>query len=79
MPRRYPDYPDAFAGWNFVSSVGAMISGLSTLIFFYILYRIFTSREVLADNYWGEGATTLEWVVPSPAPHHTFEDVPVIR
>jgi cytochrome c oxidase subunit 1 len=79
MPRRYPDYPDAFAGWNFVSSVGAMISGVSTLIFFYILYRIFTSREVLADNYWGEGATTLEWVVPSPAPHHTFEDVPVIR
>ncbi|HTJ88745.1 MAG TPA: cytochrome c oxidase subunit I [Acidocella sp.] len=79
MPRRYPDYADAFAGWNFVSSVGAIISGLSTLVFFYILYRIFSSKEALADNYWGEGATTLEWVVPSPAPHHTFEDVPVIR
>jgi cytochrome c oxidase subunit 1 len=44
-----------------------------------VLYRVFTSKEVLADNYWGEGATTLEWAVPSPAPHHTFEDVPVIR
>ena len=79
MPRRYPDYADAFAGWNFVSSVGGFISGASTVIFFYILYYVFTSKEVLADNYWGEGATTLEWAVPSPAPHHTFEDVPVIR
>ena len=79
MPRRYPDYPTAFAGWNYVSSVGAMISGASSVVFLYILFRIFTSTEVLADNYWGQGATTLEWTVPSPAPHHTFEDVPVIR
>jgi cytochrome c oxidase subunit 1 len=79
MPRRYPDYPDAFAGWNFVSSVGSLISGVSTMVFFYILLRVFISKEKLADNYWGEGATTLEWAVPSPAPHHTFEDVPVIR
>ncbi len=79
MPRRYPDYADAFAGWNFVSSVGSLISGASTLVFFYVLYRVFTGKDRLADNYWGEGANTLEWAVPSPAPHHTFEDVPVIR
>jgi cytochrome c oxidase subunit I len=79
MPRRYPDYADAFAGWNLVSSIGAWVSGASTLVFFYILLRVFTSKQALADNYWGEGATTLEWAVPSPAPHHTFEDVPVIR
>ena len=79
MPRRYPDYPDAFAGWNFVSSCGAFISGVSTMVFFYVLWRVFTSKERLPANYWGEGATTLEWAVASPAPHHTFEDVPVIR
>ena len=79
MPRRYPDYADAFAGWNFVSSVGSLISGASTIVFFYVLFRVFTSKQTLPDNYWGEGATTLEWAVPSPAPHHTFEDVPVIR
>jgi cytochrome c oxidase subunit 1 len=79
MPRRYPDYADAFAGWNFVSSVGSLISGASTIVFFYVLFAVFTSKKTLADNYWGEGATTLEWAVPSPAPHHTFEDVPVIR
>jgi len=79
MPRRYPDYADAFAGWNYVATIGSDISIASTLVFFYVLYRVFTSKETLADNYWGEGATTLEWAVPSPAPQHTFLDVPVIR
>jgi len=78
MPRRYPDYPDAFAGWNFISSIGAFIGGASTLVFLYVLYRTFTSKEAVAANYWGEGATTLEWTVSSPPPHHTFEELPRI-
>src|SRR5690349_3455654 len=44
MPRHYIDYPDAFAGWNFVASIGAFISGFSVLIFLYVLYRTFSSR-----------------------------------
>jgi len=76
MPRRYPDYPDAFAGWNMVASIGAFLSGFSVLIFFYVVYRIFTSSERLAPNYWGEGATTMEWQLPSPPPHHTFDELP---
>ena len=79
MPRRYPDYPNAFAGWNAVASVGSYVSGLSVLIFLYVCYRTFTSREHLAGNYWGEGATTLEWTVSSPPPVHTFEELPRIR
>jgi cytochrome c oxidase subunit 1 len=78
MPRRYPDYPEAFAGWNFVASIGAFIGGLSMVFFLIGVYRTFTSKEHLADNYWGEGATTLEWTVASPAPHHTFAELPVI-
>ena len=35
MPRRYVDYPDAFAGWNLVSSLGSYISGFGVLIFIY--------------------------------------------
>ncbi|MCK8783215.1 cytochrome c oxidase subunit I [Roseomonas sp. NAR14] len=79
MPRRYPDYPDAFWGWNMVASIGAFISGLSFLVFLYVCFRTFTSKEHLADNYWGEGATTLEWQVSSPPPFHTFEDLPRVR
>jgi cytochrome c oxidase subunit I len=79
MPRRYPDYPEAFAGWNFVSSIGAYISGLGYLVFLYVVYRTFTSKEHVAANYWGEGATTLEWAQPSPPPFHTYEVLPRIR
>jgi cytochrome c oxidase subunit 1 len=79
MPRRYPDYPDAFAGWNHVASMGSYIGALSVLIFFYVVYRTFTSKEALAPNYWGEGATTLEWTVSSPPPFHTFEELPRVR
>ena len=78
MPRRYPDYPEAFAGWNYISSVGAYISGAAFLVFLYVVFRTFTSKQHLADNYWGEGATTLEWTVSSPPPFHTFEDLPRI-
>ncbi len=79
MPRRYPDYPNAFAGWNHVASMGAYISGVSVLIFFYVVFRTFTSKEAVAANYWGEGATTLEWSVSSPPPFHTFEELPRVR
>jgi cytochrome c oxidase subunit I len=78
MPRRYPDYPAAFAGWNFVSSIGAYISGIALLVFLYVVFRTLTSHEHVADNYWGESATTLEWSVPSPPPFHTFEELPRI-
>ncbi len=76
MPRRIPDYPDAFAGWNFISSLGALMGGVATLVFFVVLWRTFTAKEKCPANPWGEGATTLEWTVPSPAPFHTFEEQP---
>jgi cytochrome c oxidase subunit 1 len=76
MPRRIPDYPDAFAGWNYVSSIGALITAIGTVFFFYVVYRTFSSKEAVEGNQWGEGATTLEWTVPSPAPFHTHEEIP---
>ncbi|MBT4711569.1 MAG: cytochrome c oxidase subunit I [Alphaproteobacteria bacterium] len=79
MPRRIADYPDAYAGWNLISSYGAYISFAAALFFLYVVYRTFKSDEKLEANYWGEGATTLEWSVPSPAPHHTHEAPPTVR
>ena len=74
MPRRVPDYPDAYAGWHGVASIGAYISAAGTLLFIYIVIKAFMSSKKAAANPWGEGATTLEWSVSSPPPFHTFGD-----
>ena len=79
MPRRYADYPDAFAHWNFVSSVGSYISGIAVLIFLTGTTLAFLRKEKAADNPWGEGATTLEWTLSSPPPYHQFEVLPRIK
>jgi cytochrome c oxidase subunit 1 len=79
MPRRYPDYPDAFWGWNLVSSLGAYLAGASMFVFLYVLWRTYTAGEKVAENPWGEGATTLEWQVSSPPPFHTFDELPRVR
>ena len=76
MPRRIPDYPDNYAGWNYVSSIGAFITTASTLLFFFIVWRTLSAGEKVPANPWGEGAKTLEWTVESPAPFHTFEELP---
>ena len=79
MPRRYIDYPDALAGWNAVSSFGAYFSFASTLFFVgMLIYTINWGRRV-GDNYWGEGATTLEWTISSPPPFHSFHEIPRIK
>ncbi len=79
MPRRYPDYPDAFAGWNMVSSFGAYLSFAGAILFVLLLIYTLTSGRRVAENYWGPGATTLEWTVPSPPAFHTFDEVPEIK
>ena len=76
MPRRYHDYPDVYAGWNYVSSVGVAITAVGTILWFYILFSTIRSGKECPANPWGEGATTLEWTVASPAPFHTHEDLP---
>jgi cytochrome c oxidase subunit I len=79
MPRRYVDYPDAFAGWNLVSSVGSYISGFGVLIFLYCVIDAFAKKVPAGDNPWGAGATTLEWTLPSPPPFHQFEVLPRVQ
>jgi hypothetical protein len=37
MPRRIPDYPDIFWYWNYLSSIGALVSMFSLIFFFYII------------------------------------------
>jgi len=76
MPRRYADYPDAFADWNYISSIGSYISIVGLAVFFANLIYAFAKKKKAAQNPWGEGATTLEWTVPSPPNFHTFDELP---
>lgn len=79
MPRRIPDYPDAFAPWNYVASIGGFLSGFAGLFFFYVLYRIFKDKKPCPANPWGDGADTLEWTIPSPPAFHSFDEQPKIK
>jgi len=82
MPRRIPDYPDAFAGWNAVASYGSYLSVLAALVFFYVVYATLTGGQRCANNPWHGEATlspTIEWLLPSPPSFHTFAEVPCIK
>jgi len=78
MPRRYADYPMQFADFNAISTIGAFGFGLSQVLFVYIVYKCVRGGEPAPARVW-EGATGLEWTVPSPAPFHTFEKPPVVE
>jgi cytochrome c oxidase subunit 1 len=79
MPRRYVDYPDAFAMWNYVSSIGSYIAAVGVVIFLGGVVHAFVRKQAAGENPWGEGATTLEWTLSSPPPFHQFEQLPRIR
>ena len=84
MPRRYIDYADGFATWHHWSSVGYAITLVATLVFFLSLAVAFIQRRKATvdahghGNPWGEGATTLEWTLPSPPPFHQYNELPVV-
>jgi len=48
MPRRVPDYPDTFAFWNYVCSIGSVISFVGILLFFFIIFLAFAPKAAQA-------------------------------
>ena len=79
MPRRIPDYPDAYAYWNaMATNYGYTIMAVSMGVFFVNLFWSLAAGRRAEDNPWGEGATTLEWTLSSPPPYHQFETLPKI-
>jgi len=85
MPRRYLDYPDAFAGWNMVASFGSYLSFFSLILFFFIVFRTLAEGPKAANNPWAQEGDAevsggIEWQLPSPPAFHTFGDqLPIIR
>lgn len=91
MPRRIPDYPDAFAPYNFLSSVGSMISLVAVFVFAYVIYDALVNGEEADANPWAvpdffestpnfwvssSNLGSLEWSVDSPTPFHAFHVIP---
>src|SRR5258707_10240845 len=79
MPRRYVDYPQGFEYWNKVSSIGYALTVVGVGVFLLVLLDAMVFRRKAEANPWGEGATTLEWTLPSPPPFHQFNELPVIK
>lgn len=77
MPRRVADYALQFSDFNMVASIGAFLFGAAQLIFLYnVIATVFFNKGKPAPAKCWDGAEGLEWIVPSPAPHHTFETPP---
>jgi cytochrome c oxidase subunit 1 len=77
MPRRIPDYPLQFTDFNMIASIGAFGFGLTQLLFLYTVIRCIRGGQTASARVW-DSAKGLEWTLPSPVPHHTFETPPVI-
>jgi len=73
MPRRIPDYSTQFAEFNMWSSIGGFAFGLAQVFFIYVVWKTVRGGQRATAQVW-DGAKGLEWTVPSPAPHHTFEE-----
>lgn len=87
FPRRYNDFPDAYEGFNYISSFGSIVSLIAVFIFMYIIYRIFTDGVEVSSNYWHSPelfeldtdvvvVQSLEWTQTSPPVFHTYEELP---
>jgi heme/copper-type cytochrome/quinol oxidase subunit 1 len=91
MPRRISDYPDAFAGWNIVSSLGSIVSVVATWLFLYIVYvQLIEARSTsrypwLTPGFYSDSLqallnrsySSLEWALTSPPKPHAFVSLPL--
>jgi cytochrome c oxidase subunit 1 len=91
MPRRISDYPDAFAGWNLISSFGSIISVIATVLFLHIIYMQLVEGNVTSRYPWlvpefysdlfqtlfNRNYISLEWALDSPPKPHAFVSLPI--
>jgi len=91
MPRRISDYPDAYAGWNLISSFGSIISVIATWLFLKILFDQLVYGKKTSRNPWltpqfytdvlqallNRAYTSLEWSLNSPPKPHAFTTLPL--
>ena len=91
MPRRISDYPDAFAGWNTISSYGSLISVVATYLFLHLVYLQLVAGKAASRYPWltlefytdilqgllSRSYSSLEWALSSPPKPHAFDSLPL--
>jgi len=91
MPRRISDYPDAFAGWNLISSIGSLVSVVATALFLHIVYLQLVEGKSSARYPWytpeffsdylqiilKRSFESMEWALNSPPKPHPFISLPL--
>ena len=91
MPRRVSDYPDAFTGWNYVSSIGSVVSVAATALFLQIVYLQLVKGKAVFGYPWAvpqlfsdylrilkdRTAPGLEWALHNPPKPHAFTSLPL--
>jgi cytochrome c oxidase subunit 1 len=73
IPRRYSDYPDSFASWNSISSLGRYTSIAATLIFAMIIWETFSTNRIITSNQ--TLAFSREWTLNYPPAGHTYSEL----
>ena len=79
MPRRVFTYEPGVGleTGNFISSIGAFMMGVGTIIFLYnVIITTMKKPDAPADPWDGR---TLEWTIPSPPPEYNFRLTPLVR
>jgi len=91
MPRRISNYPDAFAGWNMVSSFGSIVSVIAAFLFLFIVYKQLVGKVASTRYPWitlgyftdilqglqNRSYPSLEWGLKSPPSPHAFVSLPL--
>lgn len=74
IPRRYSDYPDAYAAWNVVSSIGSIISLIGIFVLLFAVWERFVAqrKSLSATNI----SSSIEWLQLMPPAEHSYSELP---
>lgn len=89
MPRRIPDYPDAYTPYNYIASFGSLLSLMASILFIHLLLDIFVKKVPFtafpSASYFDSTLLanknrnyTLDWYLNTPPSYHTFNQLPVV-
>nr|YP_010995010.1 cytochrome c oxidase subunit I [Artemia parthenogenetica]WOZ14018.1 cytochrome c oxidase subunit 1 [Artemia parthenogenetica]WOZ14044.1 cytochrome c oxidase subunit 1 [Artemia parthenogenetica] len=76
MPRRYADYPDTYASWNVVSSLGSIMSMVATLMFIFCVWEAMITKRINLFSL--NLSSSVEWNHPHPPADHSYEEITMI-